>query len=130
MTEKSHEPILVVDDDDDTRELVRNLLEADGYVVIEAKNGKAALDALVSKPTTEPCLILLDLEMPIMSGWEFLAIVKSYARLARIPVVIVSGTEPHAETLARQAVAAWIRKPCPPEQLASIVEEHAHKHCG
>ena len=130
MSQKSKEPILVVDDDDDARELVRIRLEADGYTVVEAKNGKAALDALLANPTSEPCLIVLDLEMPIMSGWEFLTIVKSYWRLAQIPIVVVSGMEPHAETLERQVVAAWIKKPCPAAQLASLVETHARKHCG
>jgi CheY-like chemotaxis protein len=130
VSPKSHEPVLVVDDDDDARALIRDRLEADGYTVIEAKNGQAALDILVTNPASEPCLIVLDLNMPVMSGWQFLAIVKSYARLARIPVVVVSGIEPHAETLAREEVVAWIKKPCPPMQLASLVEKYARKHCG
>jgi CheY-like chemotaxis protein len=56
-------------------------------------------------------LIVLDLVMPQMSGWEFLAIVKSYYRLAAIPVFIVSGARPHPETLQRHTVQGYFPKP-------------------
>ena len=130
MTDKTAAPILIVDDDDHARALARKTLRAAGYRVVEAKNGKAAIDMLMADPASEPRLILLDLEMPIMPGWEFLAIAESYTRLSRIPVVIVSGTEPQPETLARRAVVAWVRKPCGPTELAAIVAKHARGDSG
>jgi CheY-like chemotaxis protein len=116
-----------VDDDPIARTLARKTLQADGYPVVEAKDGRAALDFLMASPTSEPRLILLDLEMPGMSGWEFLAVVKSYARLSAIPVVVVSGAEPHSGASETEAVAARIRKPCAPAELVAVVEKHARR---
>jgi CheY-like chemotaxis protein len=60
--------ILVVDDDDSIRHIVRLCLSDEGYEVVEAENGAIALEAL---PDLQPALILLDLRMPVMDGWEF-----------------------------------------------------------
>jgi CheY-like chemotaxis protein len=64
----SAERILIVDDDDSIRQIVRLCLMDEGYEVREAANGQAALDAL---DEFRPSLILLDLRMPVMDGWEF-----------------------------------------------------------
>ncbi|HEX6764304.1 MAG TPA: response regulator [Polyangiaceae bacterium] len=82
--------ILIVDDNDDGRSLMKQLLEENGFEVSEAGNGGAALDLLESE--VEPELIVLDLEMPVMSGGELLAAMKKDERLSRLPVVIVSGS--------------------------------------
>ena len=125
MSDVATSPVLIVDDDDDSRSILRQVLEVEGHAVVEARDGKAALDILVSDRTQEPSLIVLDLQMPLMSGWELLAIIKSYNRLSNIPVVIVSATEPHAETLARGTIAAWIQKPADTTELVRLARAHA-----
>lgn len=126
-------PILVVEDHADTRDLLRTRLEADGYFVVEAEDGKVALDYLMSEGQLEPCLIVLDLEMPVMPGWELLAIIKGYQRLAQIPVIIVSGARPpleHVEAIAHHAIVATIPKPYQLNKLVETVRKFARKHCG
>ncbi|HVJ17984.1 MAG TPA: response regulator [Polyangiaceae bacterium] len=92
-------PILIVDDDAEARGELREALAIQGREVIEATNGREALELLTSERIPEPCLILLDLRMPVMSGWEFLSILRSYHRLSRIPVIVLSGvTDAYAET--------------------------------
>src|ERR1700716_807626 len=68
LGEVSAERILIVDDDESIRQIVRLCLTDEGFQVCEAANGQAALDAL---PDFQPDLILLDLRMPVMDGWEF-----------------------------------------------------------
>jgi CheY-like chemotaxis protein len=80
--------ILVVDDDPDLRETLQMLLEASGFAVATAANGQAALDHLRSG--ARPSLILLDLMMPEMNGWEFLEHSRADASLAGIPIVIMT----------------------------------------
>jgi CheY-like chemotaxis protein len=81
---------LIVDDDDDSRSLVKELLENEGYVVSEAENGRAALAVLTTGPA--PALVIVDLEMPIMSGDELVDAMRRHDALARLPVLIVSGS--------------------------------------
>jgi CheY-like chemotaxis protein len=81
-------PVLIVEDDDDTRETLRYLLEADGHTVAEAIHGKDALDWLADGG--RPCLILLDLMMPVMTGLELLATLRADPDHAATPVVLVS----------------------------------------
>jgi CheY-like chemotaxis protein len=81
-------PILVVDDDNDLRETLQMLLEASGFSVAVAANGRAALEHL--RTGTRPRLILLDLMMPEMNGWQFLEHARRDASLASIPIVIMT----------------------------------------
>jgi CheY-like chemotaxis protein len=83
--------VLVVDDDRETRGAVRDLLIDNGLCVTEADNGRVALDILTS--SNKPSLVVLDLDMPIMSGLELLDIMRRYERLLRVPVVVLSGTD-------------------------------------
>ena len=80
--------ILVVDDDDSIREVLSEVLRDEGYRVVSASNGQQALSEL--RNHGHPDLMLLDLMMPVMSGWELLELLQSSADLSRIPVVIVS----------------------------------------
>jgi CheY-like chemotaxis protein len=90
------ETVLVVDDYDDARACVRDILEELGQDVAEAANGQEALHFLIFHHEVSVKLIVLDLQMPTMTGWELLTLLRSYARLAHIPVVIASA---HADTL-------------------------------
>ncbi|MDB4990025.1 MAG: Transcriptional regulatory protein [Myxococcaceae bacterium] len=105
---------MVVEDDDDIRELVAELLRDEGYDVREAENGQRALEQLDSMDK-EPCLVLLDLMMPVMSGPQLLRILEQSHRLASLPVVVLSaGGRPedapaseriHAEAHIRRAAS-------------------------
>jgi two-component system, OmpR family, response regulator CpxR len=111
--------ILIVDDDDDGRSFVRELLESDGYVVSEARDGRAALELLTSAPA--PSLVILDLEMPVMSGAELLVAMKERKRLARLPVIIVSGSGKAVIPL-EEPVVGFLPKPVELEALVGKVK--------
>src|SRR5882724_1347611 len=85
---KDHHTILVVDDDDDLREVICGVLEDAGYQAASAGNGREALDFLRSSP--RPCLVLLDLMMPVMDGLAFIAEKEADSLLANIPVVVIT----------------------------------------
>ena len=82
--------VLVVEDDQPTRELLRRLLEGDGWSVVEAGNGQAGLDVLQSR---SPGLILLDLMMPVMDGWQFARQLRGNAAWRDIPVVVITAKD-------------------------------------
>ena len=107
--------VLLVDDDEDERDLLREVLEAAGYTVELASNGREALDYLIAE-TSEPVAIVLDLEMPGMSGDEFLRVINRYIRLARIPVIISSGRNLESHRI-QGMYTAHLKKPYAPERL-------------
>src|SRR5207245_9605458 len=94
--ERPAAPVLVIEDNTEVRQALVALLEAEGYGVVEAVDGVSAL-RLLRAGEVRPCLIVLDLMMPRMSGWDFSMDQSSDSRLAAIPVVIVT-----AESLASQ----------------------------
>jgi len=104
--------VLIVDDDCDARELVGRALSKTGMRVTEATNGLEALRLLLSQ-TPLPSVMLVDLEMPVMAGWEFLEARSSYPRLATIPVLISSASGDIRTTNPRThgAVAGYLPKP-------------------
>ena len=108
--------ILVVDDMEELRETLAEFLRDKGYSVITASNGAEALERLLSGP--RPSLVLMDLEMPMMSGWEVLASLGQNPDLASLPVIVVSGASVDIEKLA---VAAHVRKPVDLAQLGELV---------
>jgi CheY-like chemotaxis protein len=115
--------ILVVEDDASTREALAVLLEAQGYAVSRAANGREALDRLRGRE--RPHLILLDLMMPVMSGWEFCRRRQQDPALAAIPVVVVSGTKDAARSAAALGAAACLKKPVGFEELVEVVHQHS-----
>lgn len=113
--------VLVVEDDDDIRETVAAAIEMFGHEAMQARDGQEALEVLEAA-TALPGLILLDLMMPRMDGVEFRRRQRADARLAAIPVVILSadtGLEARARELS---VAAFYRKPIKLETLQSALE--------
>lgn len=114
--------ILVVEDDPDTQATLTELLEAEGYHVIGTGNGQEALDYLRNNPP--PCLILLDMVLPVMDGWEFREQQKRDPAIAAIPVVIVTaGAAPQRQTRSIDA-AAYFLKPVDTETLLDTVARH------
>jgi CheY-like chemotaxis protein len=82
--------VLVVEDDDSTRTLVRRTLEKEGWAVAEAENGRVALERLSEE---RPALVLLDLMMPEMDGFEFLEAVRTREETSTIPIVVLTAKE-------------------------------------
>ena len=80
--------IVVVDDDDDVREAVCEILHGEGYQTLGACNGQEALELL--QHTSAPDLILLDLMMPVMDGWDFLSGIDARPELRAVPVALMS----------------------------------------
>lgn len=110
--------VLVVEDDDGIREMLQMSLEIEGYTVFAARNGRHALTLLAQIP--KPCLILLDLMMPEMNGWEFVAVVEKDAELSNIPIVVVTAYGDQASTIK---VNGLIRKPIDLDLLIRVVQE-------
>jgi CheY-like chemotaxis protein len=84
----SQPTVFIVEDDVDTREMIGRFLELEGYAVETAANGRQALDRLDAG--TRACVILLDLMMPVMDGWEFRRRQASHAAFGKIPVIVFS----------------------------------------
>jgi GAF domain-containing protein/CheY-like chemotaxis protein len=83
-------PVLVVDDDVTVRQLLRRLLETEGYTVVEADNGRVALERLRS---VSPSVVLLDLMMPEMDGFEFVAEIRRHEPWRAIPIVVITAKD-------------------------------------
>jgi CheY-like chemotaxis protein len=113
--------VLLVDDDEDLRDSIADLLRQRGYFVETAEDGHQALALIASHHT--PCVVLLDLVMPGMDGWKFLGIVQADPQMQSIPIVIASA---HAATHAPAGTAGVLRKPFDLEELFATVE----RHCG
>jgi CheY-like chemotaxis protein len=114
--------ILVVEDDDDLRGVVADLLRDEDFTVIEAPHGQAALDYLLSTPTA-PSLILLDLNMPVMSGREMIVALRGDPRLTAIPILVVTSEPPGAGPAAEGTVGR-LQKPYAAGHLIKLVREH------
>jgi CheY-like chemotaxis protein len=114
-----HSCVLVVDDDADIREAVADALREFGYQVQEAENGAVALDEMRADP---PCVVLLDLMMPVLGGWEVVQAMEQDPRLASIPVCVLSAMPDRAP----RECATVLEKPVAMLRLLSAVE----RHCG
>jgi len=111
--------LLVIDDDHDIRLSLQDALEVEGYRVITASDGREALEYL--RQGLRPALILLDLMMPVVSGWDFLAQQRADPALASIPVVIVSGQGLSVHDVAELGVAGYLPKPMDLDALLNTV---------
>lgn len=120
MNAQANTPILIVEDEADSREALSEFLEAKGYTVACANNGLAALDQL---KTTKPKLILLDLIMPLMDGYAFLDQASKGHLIEDVPVVVTSAFQ----TRSAPGAAAFIRKPIRPESLIPLIERLVEK---
>jgi CheY-like chemotaxis protein len=120
MSRQGEQPqILIVEDDADSRETLRFFLTARGFRVATVVNGKEALDLLRSG--TRPRVILLDMLMPVMDGWEFRSRQLDDPNLRSIPVVVTS-----AVGLDRRPVSnvGLFRKPLDLDALLQVVRKH------
>jgi CheY-like chemotaxis protein len=118
-------PVLIVEDDRDTREAIAMALQCAGFAVEEAENGRVALDMIHSG--TLPCLILLDLMMPVMDGQEFRRHQLFWEpQITDVPVIVFSAVPDLERTAERMGgVKAVLRKPIDPTALVNIVRSVA-----
>jgi len=115
----SQRPVLIVEDDEDVRESLSQILEDEGIATVAAKNGKEALDMLHDERVS-PSLILLDLMMPVMDGWEFRK--RMDADVSIVPPVIVMSARPRDDSVRS---VAWLQKPLHVDVLLSAIQKYA-----
>jgi urea transport system substrate-binding protein len=117
---KSTGTILIVDDDPDLREFLRLMLTSMGFEVTSAANGREALAAMDGR---DPDLILLDMKMPVMNGWEFCRALEG--RNARPPIVVLTAAPDPAARAAEACADGWLGKPFEYEELEATVRRFA-----
>jgi CheY-like chemotaxis protein len=110
--------ILIVEDDQDSRVLLRLTLEAAGCTVYSAADGRSAVDLLATLDT-KPQLLLVDLDMPVMNGWQLMEYLKCHPSLARIPIAVQSADE---ESTLPDGVAFVVNKPLDIRALLALVK--------
>src|SRR5262249_36376832 len=111
--------ILVVEDDEDIRGAMAAFLDAEGYRVVEAANGQEALREL--RAVNGFCLVLLDLYMPVMNGWEFRAEQLRDPAIAAVPVVVVSADRGAGEKAKQLGAIDYMVKPIDFDRLLRAV---------
>jgi CheY-like chemotaxis protein len=121
--------VLLVDDYPDAREMYAEYLDFSGFDVIEAANG---MEALQRAADTQPDIVLMDLSLPVMDGWEATRRLKADKRTEHIPVVALTG---HAlagisEGAKRAGCDAFVTKPCLPEDLVKEIRKVLDQHAA
>jgi CheY-like chemotaxis protein len=115
--------ILVVDDDAGIRDSLAALLDDEGYRVVTANDGRDGLTKLRQLAGERPCIILLDLMMPVMNGPQFYAEQQRDPELASIPVVVISA-DANVRVKAQQFGGEYLAKPVRIEQVLDMVQRH------
>lgn len=114
--------VLVVEDDDDIREVMIEILSESGYAVRWARHGAEALKQLRTGP--RPGIILLDLTMPVMDGWTFCREKQRDPALEPIPVVVTSAVSPRDPRNDGLRAASYMTKPLDFHELLASVRRH------
>lgn len=111
--------VLVVDDDPNIRRMIVAALKRDGYAFLEAPNGRDALDLMRAE---HPDVVVLDLMMPILSGWDVLAERQREPELMRIPVILISANrDPEIASAVDKGICAFLPKPFDIGALSALV---------
>src|SRR3954466_12736055 len=120
MTEKNAPLILVVDDFQDNREMYAEYLQFSGFRVAEAATGHEALEKAFA---LRPDLIIMDLSLPVMDGWEATRRLKADERTRKIPVVALTGhaLAGHSRGAKEAGCDSFLAKPCLPDQLVAEI---------
>ena len=116
--------VLVCDDTEQIRRLIRVNLELEGYEVVEAVDGQAVLEILQDVTLPLPDVITLDVVMPRRDGWWVVAAIRADPRLAHIPIVMVTASAQFhdREQAERATVDEFLAKPFDPEELLAKIE--------
>src|SRR3954471_4273683 len=112
--------VMIVEDDRDVRETIADILTDNSYQPILASNGAEAL-AELRAAAAKPCVILLDIMMPVMNGWEFRARQRTEADLSEIPVVVISAHADASWAASEMEAAGFLRKPVKLESLLESI---------
>jgi CheY-like chemotaxis protein len=116
----SQPTIFIVEDDADTRDMIGRFLELEGFAVEMAANGRQALDRLDAG--ARACVILLDLMMPVMDGWEFRRRQVSHSALATIPVIVFSAAG--RDRMAQIDANDYLSKPVDLDELLERISRY------
>ncbi len=119
--------VLVVEDDSATRQLLATCLQLEGYSVATAANGAEGLEKMRRR---RPCLVLLDLMMPVMNGEQFRSAQLDDPALASVPVVCISAVYDAGERAARLEAVACIGKPFDVTEIVEVVRQQCGGRCG
>jgi DNA-binding response OmpR family regulator len=112
--------VLIVEDDDDLRDLLALMLEDEGFQVDTARHGREALDRASAHM---PDVILLDMKMPVMDGWTFA--IEFELRYGRsVPILVMTAADHAARRALEIGAAGWISKPFRYEQLLELLRSH------
>jgi two-component system cell cycle response regulator DivK len=114
--------ILVVEDQEDNRQILRDLLGASDYEMVEAENGQEALDAVARK---KPDLILMDIQLPVMDGYEATRRIKANPDWKSIPIIVVTSYALSGDAEKARAAGCddYVTKPYSPRQLLAKIRE-------
>jgi CheY-like chemotaxis protein len=129
VTKKSMRPvrdeitILVVDDYEDNRQMYSELFALEGYRVLEARDGAEGIETALREL---PDLIVMDLSLPVIDGWEATRLLKKNERTRGIPILALTGHAPeglegHSESAREAGCDAFLAKPCSPDKLLEMV---------
>ncbi|HZT75049.1 MAG TPA: response regulator [Vicinamibacterales bacterium] len=117
----AHCPVLIVEDDADLREMMAQLLSLEGYISATVSNGREALEYL-HNGHERPEVILLDLMMPVMDGWEFRRKQQADPAVSDVPVIILSALDP--SRAADVDAEAFLKKPLDFDRLLELVRHY------
>lgn len=113
----SQQSVLIVEDDAVLRDLLHQILQMGGYDVSLASNGREALDLLQGGLT--PCLMIVDLMMPVMNGWEFLEACEAEPKYANVPKIVMSAV---VDAAAQVSADAFLPKPADFDEIIALVQ--------
>jgi len=115
-----HCPVLIVEDDEDLREMMAQLLTLEGFQTATVANGREALEYL--HRAGKPDVILLDLMMPVMDGWEFRRQQQADPAIAPVPVIVLSALDQNRAAILD--ATAFLKKPLDFDRLLTLVRAH------
>jgi len=115
--------VMIVEDDAEARESLAAVLTSEGYSVLLAEHGRAALEELRKSPSAV-CVILLDLFMPVMNGWAFRDEQIRDPELADIPVVVITADASAAQRVGKLGVVGTMTKPVDFDRLLAVVNTY------
>ena len=121
--------VLVVDDDPAIREIVTMALEDEGYDAVTARDGQDALEVLARMNGAPPDVIILDMNMPRVNGWEFARLYRE-SDLPRAPIVVLTAAQDVAQRCADVRADGCIGKPFDLDELLAAVATPKHQHAA
>lgn len=116
--------ILIVEDDNELRALLGIVLREEGFEVQTCPDGKAAMDKLASAKQTRdyPSMVILDLSMPVVNGWDVAKWLNADPELDEIPVIVTSATREQGEKAKALHADAYLVKPFTTDEILGLVE--------